>query len=146
MAYDRAVSEQEEKSVATRMFWSDADWGDQRTHRTPPLRRPCQNLLPFFVVSYSLFQARFPFCYPDRHPFYAQSPPLEPSFSSFPSRRLRQPREGGQPCLLGAPRLPKRIIPSDFSDTAPSPLFPEGRLLPRCDAPSGWQRRNNSPA
>jgi hypothetical protein len=113
----RAVSEQEEKSVANRMFWSEMRIGVTSEHiEHPPLRRRCHNVLPFFVASYSLVQPRFPFCHPARHPLYAQPPPLGPSFSSFPSRPTPA-AQGIRPALPPgtetpeAPRLP-RVCPT----------------------------------
>jgi hypothetical protein len=81
------------------------------------LRRGCHNVLPFFVVSYRLIQPRFPFCHPARHLLYAQPPPLQSSFCSFPSRATPA-AQGRRPALPPpgmetpeAPRL-RRVCPT----------------------------------
>ncbi len=60
-----------------------------------PIMAPPTNWIQNSVAG---IQPRFPFCHPGRRPFYAQPPPLEPSFSSFPSRATPA-AQGRRPAL-----------------------------------------------
>ncbi len=102
-------------------------------------------MLPFFVVAYRLLQPRFPFCYPGRHPFYAQLPPLEPSFSFFPSRTTPAAQERRPDLRPQGTETSEGPNSKRFLKHHSASLFPVTCLLPRCGGLSGWQRQGRNP-
>src|ERR1017187_2747542 len=74
----------------------------------------------------------FPFWIPGQHRLYIQTPPLEPFYLSFLSPATPTVQERGQLCLLPETKTRKCPIPSDFSNTSPSPSFLRPVCLPPC--------------